>query len=149
MFKRLLKRCALCPLPQTLSLHCLISCFTMSPLYSFEPRLLKRQTNAASNTGLPLELLLCPPFHCLGSCTLAGSSPHGRVMCYGLYPSLSEARMGDDELGSICNSEIRCRLQDGPYKGSYPSGLYQRVILGSVPGSYLSKMAVFFLSAVI
>lgn len=48
-----------------------------------EPCLLKRQTNAARNTGLPLQSLLHPPFHCLGSCSLAertGSSPHGHVM---------------------------------------------------------------------
>lgn len=46
-----------------------------------EPHLLKRQTNAARNTGLPLQLLLHPPFHCC-CCTLAeraGSSPHGGV----------------------------------------------------------------------
>lgn len=53
------------------------------PSLFIEPRLLKRQTNAARNTGLPLQLLLHPPFHCLGCCTLVeqtGSSPHGGVM---------------------------------------------------------------------
>lgn len=41
------------------------------------------KTNAARNTGLPLQLLLHPPFHCLGCRTLAeqaGSSPHRGVM---------------------------------------------------------------------
>lgn len=57
----------------------------MFPLYSWS-HIFSEKTdgqNAARNTGLPLQLLLHPPFHCLGSRTPAepaGSSPHGGVM---------------------------------------------------------------------
>lgn len=56
--------------------------YNVPPLFT-EPHLLKWQTHAARNTGLPLQLLLHPPFHCLGSSKLTEwtvSSPHGTVM---------------------------------------------------------------------
>lgn len=70
-----------CPLPSSSSCcYCLISCFTVFPVHS--SRHIFWHTNAARNTGLPLQLLFHPPCHCLRSCTLAewaGPSPHWGV----------------------------------------------------------------------